>query len=84
MRAILPLALLALAACASAPEPAPPRTTLIANRLIIPIDCRAEEQDWRDARARLADDPEQASLMVNEAETRHRLSVCIAPSRREA
>jgi hypothetical protein len=82
MRAALVAALLALTACATLPEP--PRTTLIANRLIIPRDCRAEEQDWRDARAQLAADPENAPSMVDEAETRHRLALCIAPSIREA
>jgi hypothetical protein len=82
MRALPLIALVALSACAAAPEP--PRPSLIAQRLIIPIDCRAEEQDWRDARAQLAADPEQARWMVDEAETRHRLAVCIAPSLKEA
>jgi hypothetical protein len=82
MRAAPLTLMLALTACAAAPEP--PRTTLIADRIIIPRDSRAEEQDWRDAAARLAAEPEQESLLLGEAIFRRVLATCIARSVKEA
>ncbi len=84
MRPALALgALLALAACATNPAPLPPQT-IIANRLIIPRICRAQELDWRDAVAAADAEPEQPLRLLQRGFYARTLATCIAQTIREA